>query len=144
MLMNNRYKNVLVLFFWILLCKNAVSQSLSIKEREDSLIFSHFNNISMAVKKHPRDTVYYCCPGSVLFLSTISGISPNAPATFKGYEYFTKSIFFKWRSWYLKRYGLTGKIVRFLISIPTSASEELFIVQVSTVRDSSKKESNVI
>lgn len=76
-------------------------------ENEDSLIKYHFKKLETAIKLKPKDTIFYCCSGSILFMEMKSNITSKSDGTFAGKFYFTKSDFIKWRKWYFSRHTAT-------------------------------------
>lgn len=75
-------------------------------ENEDSLIAYHFKKLETAVRLKPKDTIYYCCSGSIMYIEMKSRISSKSDGTLAGKLYFTKSDFIKWRKWYLSRHNV--------------------------------------
>lgn len=76
-------------------------------ENEDSLVAYHFKKLEAAVKRKPKDTIYYCCSGSIMYVELKSRIASKSDGTLAGKLYFTKSDFIKWRKWYLSRHITT-------------------------------------
>lgn len=59
----------------------------------------HFSKLNSAVKTNPKDTIYYCCSGSILYMEFTTKISAKADGTFFGKLFFTKSELARWRIW---------------------------------------------
>lgn len=72
-------------------------------ENTDSLIIYHYNRLASVVKSMPKDTIYYCCSGSIMYIEEKSNIFSKSDFTFAGKLYFTKSDFIKWQKWFLDR-----------------------------------------
>jgi hypothetical protein len=68
----------------------------------DSLYLHHLIILAKAAKEKKKDSVIYCCPGSIAFMEITSGIEAKADGTPFGRLYFTKSELEKWRQWYFQ------------------------------------------
>jgi hypothetical protein len=73
---------------------------------KDSLIMHHYRQLEQAVKSNPKDTKFYCCQGSIMYIEQESKIYSQSDGTFSGKLYFTKSDFLKWQQWYVTRLNI--------------------------------------
>ena len=69
-------------------------------------MFSFFKRLEAAVILNPKNTKFYCCSGSIMYIENESMIYSKSDGTFAGKLYFTKSDFIKWRKWYLSRHAI--------------------------------------
>ena len=68
----------------------------------DSLYLHHLTILDEAAKEEKKDSVIFCCPGSIAFMEITSGIQAKADGTTFGKLSFTKSELERWRQWYFQ------------------------------------------
>jgi hypothetical protein len=106
---NQRRGKILILINFILtLYLLLPAQGNSQDSRDTTIINStdflhHFNKLNIAVKTNLKDTLYYCCSGSILYMEFATKISAKADGTFLGKLFFTKSEFARWRIWGIRK-----------------------------------------
>src|SRR5688572_11002332 len=73
-----------------------------LSNEKDSLFRHYFAILDSSANAAKEDTIYHCCIGPISFMETNTKIPSDAPGTFAGKFYFTKSNLIRWHAWYEK------------------------------------------
>jgi hypothetical protein len=80
---------------WIQYNKGVVE---NLEANKDNLEY-HWKQLSNAVNKNPKDTIYNCCTYSIKIMERKSNIMSDADGATFGKLYFTKNDWLKWKAW---------------------------------------------
>ena len=96
-------KFYILLLFFLPVTYFSLGQGKKFISLNDSLLIEfkyHFNILDSVVKELPLDTLYYCCPYTIQFMETNTGIFSRSCPNFIGKLKFYKSELILWHKWF--------------------------------------------